>query len=226
MPTKLEQAHSRAARVAELSGGSLLVGLSGKDSFVTLDIAAQHFKRIVCFNMYFVRGLECVEAPLRSMCALHKVELLYVPHYDLCRMLKNAVYRPHHARLDHTPEVKKGDLERLARKRSGISWIAYGERLADSFARRLFWRKLELQGIYPEGQRCTIIPDWLDEDVYAYMTAKKLPTPCRFGLGKRSSEFKLTADVLGWLQQHHPEDYRRVLRVFPGAAAELLAARA
>jgi len=221
--SKLQAAHLRASRVSLLSGGSLLIGLSGKDSFVTLDIAAQHFKHIVCFHMYFVRGLECAEIPLRQIAARYKAELLFIPHYDLCRMLKHAVYRPHLARLDRTPKVTKGDLERLARKRSGAEWIAYGERLSDSFARRLFWRKLD--GVYEQGKRCTLIPDWLDADVQGYMVAKKFPTPCRFGGTGASSDFALTPDVLGWLRAHHPRDYARVLRIFPGAAAELLVER-
>lgn len=205
--------------MSKLSGGSILVGLSGKDSFVTLDIASQHFEKIACFHMYFVRGLRCVETPLEAVCRRYKVELLHVPHYDLCRMLKHGVYRPHIAKLDHVPELKKGDCERLARKRSGLDWIAYGERLADSFARRLFWRKLN--GIYEKGQRCTLIPDWLNADVAGYVTARKLPNPCTFGSAEQSTEFMLSKPVLGWLRERHPEDFARVLRVFPAAMTVL-----
>jgi len=223
VPTKLQIAHSRAARIAELSGGSLLVGLSGKDSFVTLDIAAQHFKRIVAFHMYHVR-LECEDAPLRAMCARHKTELVWYPHPSLFKMLKHAVYRPHLAALDDAPMLKLADIYRLARLKSGIGWIALGERLSDSFARRLFWRKLD--GAYEKGQRCTFITEWLDEDVGSYMRTNRLPAPCTFGATTRGTGFEISAQSMGWLQCHHPADYQRVLRVFPGAATELLVARA
>jgi hypothetical protein len=219
--SKLALAHERAARVAKASGGSILVGLSGKDSFCTLDIASEHFERIACFHMYYVRGLECYERPLQVMCERYHVKLCHVPHFDLCRMLKHAVLRPHIAEFDHFPQIKKSDCERLARKRSGISWIAYGERLSDCFARRLFWRKLD--GIYEQGQRCTFIVDWLDRDVAGYCVAKKFPAPCRFGADAgRTSEFALTPKILGWLKTNHPDDFDRVLRVFPGAQAQIM----
>lgn len=218
--SKLRLAHERAARVSALSGGSLLLGLSGKDSFVSLDIAAEHFKRIVCFHLYLVRGMRCLEAPLEAVCARCKAELIFVPHWDLARLLKHAVLRPHNVRADKLPTMKKADSEALARKRSGIEWIAYGERLSDSFVRRLFWRKID--GVYEEGKRCTNIPDWLDADVAGYMTARKLPQPCRFGDGKRSAGFELTPECLKWLKQHHPRDFAQVLKVFPAAEVQTL----
>lgn len=220
MASKLQLAHTRAARVSALSGGSLLLGLSGKDSFVTLDIAAQHFKRIVCVHYYLVRGMRCLETPFEVVCARYKAELIYVPHWDLARLLKHAVLRPHNNRASALPHMKKADSENLARKRSGIEWLSYGERLSDSFARRLFWRKLD--GVYDQGKRCTLIPEWLDADINGYMTAKKLPQPCRFGDGKRSAGFELTQPVLTWLKQHHPQDFARVLKVFPAAEVQTL----
>lgn len=220
MASKLATAHERAARLAKLTGGSLLIGLSGKDSFVTLDIAKDHFERIACFNMYFVRGMRCEELPLEMMAKRAGAELFRIPHQDLCRMMKHAVLRPHLVKVARMPAIKRADCERLARERSGIEWIAYGERLSDSFARRLFWRPLD--GIYEKGKRCTLIPDWLDRDVAGYMTVNKLPRPCTFGCQGRSSGFDLSVPVLRWLRANHPADYARVLRVFPAAGAQLL----
>jgi phosphoadenosine phosphosulfate reductase len=196
------------------------LGLSGKDSFVTLDIAAQHFKRVVCFHLYVVRGLRCLEAPLEAICRRYKVELLYVPHWDLARLMRHAVLRPHCNRAGNLRHMKKADSEALARKRSGVEWIAYGERLSDSFARLLFWRKLD--GVYEQGRRCTLIPDWLDADINGYMVARKLPQPCRFGDDKRSAGFELTPPVLSWLKQHHPQDFEQVLKTFPAAEIQTL----
>jgi len=220
MASKLALAHERAARVSTLSGGSLLLGLSGKDSFVSLDIAAGHFSRIVCFHLYTVRGMRCLEAPLEVVCKRYGAELIFVPHWDLARLMKNAVLRPHSMRASGLRTMKKADSEHLARKRSGIEWIAYGERLSDCYARRLFWRKLD--GIYAQGKRCTLIPDWLDADVAGYMTAKKLPSPCTFNdIQGRSSGFDLSAPVLAWLRQHHPTDFETVLKTFPAAGVQI-----
>jgi 3'-phosphoadenosine 5'-phosphosulfate sulfotransferase (PAPS reductase)/FAD synthetase len=216
--SKLTLAHARAARVASLSGGFLLLGLSGKDSFVSLDLAAEHFKSIVCFHLYTVRGMRCLEAPLEVVCKRYGAELIYVPHWDLARLMRNEVLRPFNVRAGGLRKMKKADSERLARKRSGIDWIAYGERLSDSFVRRLFWRKLD--GVYEEGKRCTLIPDWLDADVAGYMTAKKLPTPCTFGSKTTSSGFELSPDVLSWLKQKHPDDFAQVLKTFPAAEVQ------
>jgi 3'-phosphoadenosine 5'-phosphosulfate sulfotransferase (PAPS reductase)/FAD synthetase len=219
MSSKLTLAHERAARVASLSGGSLLLGLSGKDSFVTLDIAAEHFKRLVCFHMYMVRGMRCLEAPLEAVCARYKAELIYVPHWDLARFMSNEILRPAHVRAVGLRKLKKADSERLARKRSGVEWISYGERLSDSYPRRLFWRHLD--GVYQDGKRCTLIPDWLDADVNGFMVARKLPSPCTFGSKTASSGFNLGPDVLAWLKQKHPQDFQAVLKTFPAAEVQI-----
>jgi 3'-phosphoadenosine 5'-phosphosulfate sulfotransferase (PAPS reductase)/FAD synthetase len=220
VPSLLEAAHGRAAEVAKLSGGSLLLGLSGKDSFVTLAIAAEHFKRIECFHLYTVRGLRCLEIPLQVVCARFGAKLHYVPSPNLARLMKHGVLRTHISKLTRRPEMKREDCERLIRRRTGIEWIAYGERLSDSFARRLFWRKIN--GIYEKGKRAALIVDWLDANVYAYMRAMKIPTPCTFGSSTKSTGFGLSRETLRWLSETHPDDYEKVLRVFPGAGAQLI----
>jgi 3'-phosphoadenosine 5'-phosphosulfate sulfotransferase (PAPS reductase)/FAD synthetase len=196
------------------------LGLSGKDSFVTLAIAAEHFKRIECFHLYTVRGMRCLELPLEVVCAKYGAKLHFLPSPNLARLMKHGVFRTHLTKLQNRAEMKRADCERLIRKRTGIEWIAYGERLADSFARRLFWRKID--GIYEKGQRCALIHDWLDAHVYAFMRTAKLPSPCAFGSTTRSSGFGLSRETLLWLSQHHPDDYEKGLHVFPGASAQLI----
>jgi len=220
MPSLLHAAHARAAAVAKLSGGSLLLGLSGKDSFATLAIAAEHFTRIECFHLYTVRGMRCLETPLEAVCAKYKAKLHYVPSPNLARLMKHGVLRIHISKLATRPEMKREDCERLIRKRTGIEWIAYGEKLADSFARRLFWRKLD--GIYAKNHRCTIIHDWKDGDVAGYLRILKLPAPCTFGMVTKSSGFSLAPETLRWLSTQHPADYACVLKLFPAAGAQLL----
>lgn len=222
MPSKLATASERAARASQMSGGSILVGLSGgKDSLVTLDICCRAFSHVEAYFMYLCRGLHCVEDQVEQAAKRANVPLHFVPHWDLARIAKYAVLRPHVDAAEKLPELKLRDVEHYLTKKTGISWFAYGERATDSMTRRLHHRKVD--GIHnrgAEGGKVAPIWDWLDADVYGYMRARKIPTPVRFGNDtSRMGGFALTDSCLSWLRRTHPEDWLALLRSFPFAEA-------
>ena len=72
-----------------------------------------------------------------------------------------------------------------------------------------------------------VVRDWMTEDVYGYMQAKRIPAPTRVQVTETtsinlSSGFTLTASSLRYMRDHYPEDYRRVLDVFPYAEAMIV----
>jgi 3'-phosphoadenosine 5'-phosphosulfate sulfotransferase (PAPS reductase)/FAD synthetase len=219
----LSAARRRARRAAELSGGSIMVGLSGgKDSLTTLDICCREFERVEAFYMYLVKGLECVERSVIAAADRHKVKLHMVPHWDLARMFKYAVLRPHVNGVGKKLNVLKlRDTEAHLRKETGINWFAYGERGSDSFA-RWFYTHLN-DGVHIPWRRCFPIWDWRDREVHDYVRARKIPVPPRIGREGYggTSGFNLQPENLAWLQEHYPEDYARVLRVFPYAGSQV-----
>jgi hypothetical protein len=200
------------------------VALSGgKDSLVILDLCCEVFSRVEAFHMYLVRGLRSVEDPVDAAAKRRGVAVHYVPHWDMSRMFKYGVLRPHMPAADKLRILAQKDVERSLTAKTGIRTFAYGERASDSFIRRFYTR--ENDGLRIRAERSKLYPiwDWVDADVYAYLKAKKIPQPPRFGGSRKQSGFSLEPDCLAWLKEHYPNDYAKVLQVFPYADVQLTA---
>lgn len=211
----------RLSRLREQTD-SILVALSGgKDALAVLDLCCRYIPRVECYYMYLVSGLETFEAPVDAACRRHNVVVHKVPHWDLARLIKHSVLRPHTRGASDLRELRLRDVESALRERTGISWIATGERATDSFNRRFFTSFAD--GVNAKLQRTYPIHDWLDRDVYAYLRARDIEPPKRFGFVKnRSSGFALTGQCLAALRDTNPADFAKVLRVFPYAKSEII----
>lgn len=219
----LDSARARCERAAKLSGGAVLVALSGgKDSVVTLQLCVETFEHVEAFYMYHVLGLECVERGVDTAARRVGVKVHKVPHPDLARLMKNSILRPHSLEAERIKQIKQSDVEAAMRERTGIDWFAYGERASDSFARRLYTRKND--GIREEWKRLYPVWDWLHGDVIAYLKHKRIPLPERLGAAdnKVMSGFSLNPKPLSWMKHNVPADYARVLKVFPYAEAMVM----
>jgi phosphoadenosine phosphosulfate reductase len=168
-----------------------------------------------------VPGLETFEAPVDAAARRHGVTVHKLPHFDLTRLIKYAVLRPHVPNADKIRELRWGDINDAMRLKTGIPWVAAGERASDSLQRRFYTRKED--GVQPQYRRVFPIWDWVDSDVYGYLRARGIPTPF-YGdyTEQRGSGFSLKGKGLAWLKRHAPRDYQRVLKVFPYAEAEVL----
>lgn len=218
--SKLDTARARCERAARLTGGAVLVALSGgKDSIVTLELCKERFAHVEAFYMYHVLGLQCVERSVDTAARRCGVKVHKVPHPDLTFLMKNSILRPHSWDATRIKKLKQSDVETALRERTGIEWFAYGERASDSFARRLYTRKDD--GIREDWKRFYPIWDWLHGDVIAYLKQRRIPLPERFGASdtKVMSGFGLFPKPLAWMKANAPDDYKRVLEVFPYAEA-------
>jgi len=223
MSSKLQAAIARMQRAVPLTGGAVLVGLSGgKDSLVTLDLCTRVFPRVEAFYMYHVAGLDCVERHVESAAKRARVKLHKVPHPELSRLIKLSILRPHTVGCEDVKLIKQKDIEEALARDTGITWCAYGERASDSFARRLYTRKND--GIHEGWKRVWPIWDWLQADVYAYLKARRIPLPERMGAAdnKHMTGFSLKPKTLAWMKEHAPSDYAKVLRVFPYAEVQVI----
>ncbi len=200
---------------------SVLVGLSGgKDSIATLDLCVRRFQRVEAFFMHLVPGLWCEDAMLaRVLKHFPSVKLHRLPHFDLSRYQRENAFGCN-PRLRKVALLSLAQVEAHLRALTGIEWFAYGERSSDGFARRAklnpiggFWEKF--QRVYP-------IYRWKERNVYAYIRQRKLPCPTQ-KLGGRavSGSVDLHPKSLEWLRDTFPDDYAKLVRVFPLAPAAL-----
>lgn len=214
-------ANALIGRAKAAGAARAIVALSGgKDSLVCLDLAVKSFgaAHVVAFFMYLVPGLAVEETPVRAAARRYGIELLTVPHWDLERMLSNAVLRPHILGIEHWRQLKLKDIELLVRKRSGLDWIVYGHRMDESPERRGMLRSFD--GVDVTRKRVYPLMHWKGVDSYAYLRMNRIPVPSMLG-GGRNAGVELTPESLHYLRAEHPEDYARILRFFPGAGAVL-----
>lgn len=199
----------------------VLVGLSGgKDSLVTLDLAVQVFgsANVVAFAMYLVRGLRCFEGPIEIAAARHRIAVEYVPHWTLGNMMKYATLMSHRGDAHLWRDTKLVDIEQLVRQRTGVDWIVYGHRAGESIERRGMLNRC--QGFNSDARRVYPVWRWRTEDVWSYMGARAIPPPPTFGK-HRLSGVDLRPETLLYIREHFPDDYRKILEVFPFAEAQL-----
>ncbi len=201
---------SDRARVTD----SCVVAFSGgKDSLVVLDLCRKAFKRVVCFHMYFVPGLKCVERKLDYARDRWGVEILMYPHWALYRCLKQGAYCDEHYSKDDLPELKVLDIYSWVMADTGIRNIAIGAKKSDSQWRRKCYFSSTKHwdwALYP-------CQEWNKFDVLAYLKANKIPLPDSSGMA--ATGIDLTTPEICWLHDNHPEDFKRLLEWFPYAEA-------
>lgn len=218
MASKLSESIDACKQASAAAGGNVLVALSGgKDSLAVLDLCKKTFDHVEAFYLYLVDGLECVERHLFAIAKRYDVKVHKVPHPILAKTLRTSTFMPAwDGTYERAGTVSFSDMEALARKRAGIEWTAYGERVNDSIERRA---KIEKVGMVHESTRRVYpIAFWKEREVYAYLQAHKIPLPVRLGNGKTSG-FGLSGEILTFLKREWPADFKRVLEVYPFAEA-------
>ncbi len=101
------------------SADSVLVAYSGgKDSLATLDICARNGKRIECFFMYFLPGMDYAEYWCRFAERRWGVRVRQYQHWGITYYLRRGVFRS--APDLSVPKLTILDIEAAAREDSGI----------------------------------------------------------------------------------------------------------
>jgi 3'-phosphoadenosine 5'-phosphosulfate sulfotransferase (PAPS reductase)/FAD synthetase len=196
-----------------------ILGLSfGKDSVVCLDLLRSHGLRVSAYFQYFV------PPPLASFQQKYleylwrrygEFEVAYYPQPDLARLLNDGGYSL--AQPDAVPKLSHRETWDAARYRFACRWIVTGEKKIDSLERRAMmsaWGNVQVVrgNAFP-------IAEWGHREVYGYLKSRRIELAPDYNLFGSSMGFPLSRKVLEPLHAHYPDDYRRLLRIFPLAAA-------
>jgi hypothetical protein len=202
---------------------NIIIGLSGgKDSLVTLDMCVREFgaSNVSAFFMYLVKDLRCVETTVRWCERHYKIEVHRLPHWLLGLAYKNATYMPHRSGTEKWRDMRLVDVEQLARKKTGFEWIANGHRMADSIERVGMLNRID--GFDEVGRRVYPLWRWNEASVMAYLRARKIPPPPKLTILKRAmTGVSFQEDVLLAIRDKFPDDFKRILEVFPYVEARL-----
>lgn len=196
---------------------SVLVGFSGgKDSIVTLDLCVRYFDTVQPFFMYICPNLEFQEETLRWYENRYGLEIIRIPHFDMSSFLKWGSFRdPNYS----VPEVDIKETYNYLREKTGIHWVAAGERIDDSTVRRAVIRHNGT--IDPKRGRFWPVANWSKKDIMQYIKMRKLKLPKdsrEIGFSFRS----LSGKELSVIKRVYPSDYQKILDMYPfaGAAVE------
>ena len=190
----------------------------GKDSIVLLDMLSFLFDEVICVFMYFIKDLEhqrvFIEYPEKKY---PNARVIQLPHWMVSHYYRNNYYKFHRKKLvDDTPLLYLGDIEKQARLRSGATWIINGAKMSDSLNRHLMLGTLLFNSINLKSKRAYPLALWKKKDVLAYIKNRNLIIPQNYGKGK-SNGIDLTEDVLVWMRDNYPDDYKKVIHQFPFA---------
>lgn len=194
----------------------VLVGLSGgKDSVVTLDLCVRHFRHVEAFFMYYVRGLEFQEVMLRHYERRFSITIHRIPHFMLSEWLRYGTFRL----MDFdTPIVSVKETYDYLREKTGIYWIACGERIADSIVRRAMIKNSGSIDT-PRG-RFYPVAEWRKPDIMAYIKQRNLhlgAESAKLGFSFRSL---MPLDLMK-IREHFPDDFNRIKAWFPFVEASI-----
>lgn len=193
---------------------TVLVGFSGgKDSIVTLDLCFKYFKKVVPFFLYIVPGLSFQERQLQWYENRYQTEIIRLPHFETSNFMRYGTFRNEDYSV---PIVSVTDEYNYLRQLTDICWIAAGERIDDSLIRRAMIK--HSSSIDIQRGRFYPVAYWKKREVLDYIKFKRL----RLGEDSRHQGFSfksLEGRELYMLKQFYPDDYEKVLRLYPFAEA-------
>lgn len=197
-------------RTASKITDRVLVGFSGgKDSAAAMDLCFRYFPTVQPYFMYIVKGLEFQERTLRYYEKRYGCEILRIPHFMLSDFLAAGSFRL----PDNTvPIVKTIDIYEYLRSKTGIHWIAGGERMSDSIVRNAMIK--QSGAIDRKRGRIYPLAYWNKKQVLSYVKIRRLP----LSLENRVLGFSfrgLQGKDMYKIKKAFPADYEKIKDVFP-----------
>lgn len=193
---------------------SVIVAFSGgKDSIVTLDLCFRYFKNVKPFFMYICPDLSFQERMLQWYEKRYQTEITRLPHMDVSEFFHYGSFRlPDYS----FPIISINDIYQYMRVNNDIWWIAAGERINDSIVRRAMIK--HSSSIDVQRGRFYPISGWNKKEVLAYIKYHNLYLPQdsrKLGFSFRS----LDGNELLMLKREFPDDYEKILKLYPFAEA-------
>lgn len=193
---------------------SVIVAFSGgKESVCVIDLCFRYFKNVKPFFMYICPNLSFQERTLEWYEKRYQTEIIRIPHMDVSEFFHYGSFRCYDPSF---PVVSINDIYKYVRLKTDMWWISAGERIDDSIVRRAMMKKsgsLDVQRgrLYPLSM-------WKKKDVLHYIKFHNL----YLGQDSRKLGFSfcsLWGKELLMLKQNFPDDYAKILHLYPFAAA-------
>lgn len=184
----------------------------GKDSVVTLDLCLRHIPKVYVYFMYWVPQLAFQESFLRFYERQFNIDILRIPHPFATSVMANGAISPPR----DIETYSWNDVHAFVRKHFDAWWIAAGERIDDSL-----WRRGMIKhGGVIQFKRGRIFPvaHFTNPAVWSYIKQHRLKVSPEYHVAGRSLS-GLDADGIWLMRQHFPNDYAKLIEMYPFAVA-------
>lgn len=201
--------------MSEVSDSVIVAFSGGKDSCVVMDLCMRYFRRCVPFFMYLVPDLEFQEKLLRQYEKRYNTEIIRIPHFECSNFLKYGSFTLYD---DNVDIVGIKDTYEYLREKTGIHWIAAGERAKDSIVRNAMIKKSGSID-YKRG-RFYPVAYWSKQEILHYIKMKKLylsPEQKKLGFSFRS----LAGSELSVIKNLYPADFEKIKAIYPFCEASV-----
>lgn len=199
--------------MAKVTDEVIVAFSGGKESVVVMDLAYRYFKKVHPFFMYICPNLSFQERTLEWYEKKYQTEIIRIPHMDVSEFFHYGSFRISDSSF---PIVSINDIYQYIRLQTDTWWIAAGERIDDSIVRRAMMKKSG--SIDVKRGRFYPVSAWKKREIIDYIKFHNLY------LGQDSKKlgfsFKsLWGKELAMLKHYFPQDYQKILRLYPFAAA-------
>lgn len=195
---------------------SVLVGFScGKESIVTLDLCFRYFKNVKPFFLYICPNLSFQEKTLEWYEKKYQITIERIPHMDVSEYFHYGSFRPGDVTF---PIVSLNDIYHYLRVKNDIWWIAAGERIDDSIVRRAMIKNSSTIDV--KRGRLYPVAYWKKKEIYKYIQYHGLRLD-GYNKAVGHSFAGLEGKELLNLKTHYNDDYQKLLRLYPFAAASV-----
>ena len=195
--------------MAKLTDEVIIAFSGGKESIVVLDMCTKHFKRVVPFFMYYIPGLSFQERLLKWYEDKYGIEIVRLPHFELSNLMRYGTLRNEDLSV---PIISINDIYAWMRNKTGINWIAAGERSGDSVIRGAMIK--HSGSIDWNRGRFYPVAWWKQQEILDYIKIKKLYRGADSRTFGTSFEGVNTRSFVD-LKEHFPSDYERAVTLFP-----------
>lgn len=202
------------------SNQTCIVAFSGgKDSWACLELAVRVFGRgnVHVYNLYIVPELECELRELRKAERRYAVVIRRLPHPGLHTALSAGHLQP--LPTGFRRKLHHSDIYELIRDVTRSDWLIFGHRMDESLQRRGMIKASG--GLMTRLRKAYPIWNWKAADVFHFLKASKIPLPEQW-TEDDTTGMTLGPQTLLYLKAKYPDDYRKVVSLFPLAEVQFL----
>lgn len=194
----------------------------GKDSAVLLHLLANHFNLHLVY-WYLVPELEHVENHFAAIKKKYGIEISQYPNPSYSRDFRDGNFMLLKDNVKGKSSlIRIADIEKNVRNKTGIDWIAYGHRKSDNLNRCLMLKGYKFDSINEKNQKIYPLSEWKKHDVVRYMAINKISNYFHYYQCKdNSTGLGIDPGSLVWMKKYYPNDYNKVINVFPLAEINL-----